>query len=332
MNKKTKKTIFYSGVGIVILLIILFLINLNQNNKQTTAEELASDTDLAIQDSDGDGIPDWRELLIGTNPLMADTTGDGVRDEVIEQSILFLNLSRELGILREEYPDVSEDELLAIYQATRENEQNSSNNLTDKMAREAFIAGQMLTTLGQWTPEMTDQATENFVNQNLYNYSYDLVANVEISTIDDFDINQEANYINTINGIITTPFFEPDPFVLIQNAVTDENPNPLEKGLLQNLSRLRSATNKLKAMSVPTYFIDIHTEITNALIRIETDLAEVSNFFNDPMRGYIAIFRYSGNVTNYGEVLEITSNIFQKRLNELSQILENTLPANTLGE
>jgi len=34
------------------------------------------------QDSDGDGLPDWFELLIGTSPYMVDTDGDGVSDYI----------------------------------------------------------------------------------------------------------------------------------------------------------------------------------------------------------------------------------------------------------
>ena len=33
-------------------------------------------------DSDGDGLPDWQEYLIGTNPLNPDTNGDGISDYV----------------------------------------------------------------------------------------------------------------------------------------------------------------------------------------------------------------------------------------------------------
>ncbi len=41
-----------------------------------------SNAEIALQeaDQDGEGLPDWREMELGTNPLLADTDGDGLSD------------------------------------------------------------------------------------------------------------------------------------------------------------------------------------------------------------------------------------------------------------
>jgi alpha-tubulin suppressor-like RCC1 family protein len=47
-------------------------------------------------DPDGDGLPTWRELLLGTDPLNADTNGDGIPDGVaIAASISATNLDMD---------------------------------------------------------------------------------------------------------------------------------------------------------------------------------------------------------------------------------------------
>jgi hypothetical protein len=38
--------------------------------------------DASMPDSDGDGMDDWTELAVGSNPLMPDTDGDGCRDGI----------------------------------------------------------------------------------------------------------------------------------------------------------------------------------------------------------------------------------------------------------
>jgi alpha-tubulin suppressor-like RCC1 family protein len=45
-----------------------------------------SDTGWLTSDADGDGLPAWREYFLGTDPLEADTNGDGVGDGVSEAS------------------------------------------------------------------------------------------------------------------------------------------------------------------------------------------------------------------------------------------------------
>src|SRR5262249_20223674 len=42
----------------------------------------AADGTGPLADPDGDGLPTWRELLIGTDPLNPDTNGDGLLDGV----------------------------------------------------------------------------------------------------------------------------------------------------------------------------------------------------------------------------------------------------------
>ena len=46
-------------------------------NAESTEALLKS---YAIQDTDGDGLPDWEESLYGTDPKKADTDGDGIGD------------------------------------------------------------------------------------------------------------------------------------------------------------------------------------------------------------------------------------------------------------
>ncbi len=45
-----------------------------------TAGNISYRVSVQDQDSDGDGLTDWEEMILGTNPNLADTDGDGVSD------------------------------------------------------------------------------------------------------------------------------------------------------------------------------------------------------------------------------------------------------------
>src|SRR3989344_4421706 len=55
-------------------------------NAELTDDILA---EYVAKDTDADGLPDWQEVLYGTNPNVADTDGDGISDgEAVRQGLL----------------------------------------------------------------------------------------------------------------------------------------------------------------------------------------------------------------------------------------------------
>lgn len=52
----------------------------NQLNADIT-QLLTSKTDAMRKDSDGDGLSDWDEIQLGTNPNRKDSDGDGIDDQ-----------------------------------------------------------------------------------------------------------------------------------------------------------------------------------------------------------------------------------------------------------
>ena len=80
---------FSISLGIAILIVLIAIIinyskeeNFKVANNNITPEKSFSNAlaDANSIDTDGDGIPDWREVLYGTNPKKADTDGDGTND------------------------------------------------------------------------------------------------------------------------------------------------------------------------------------------------------------------------------------------------------------
>jgi hypothetical protein len=71
-------------ISLVVIFLAIILNYWRSNTTQYTNDSLvtAPDTNLALAniDSDEDGLPDWKENLLGTNPKVADTDKDGTTD------------------------------------------------------------------------------------------------------------------------------------------------------------------------------------------------------------------------------------------------------------
>jgi hypothetical protein len=86
INKKylpSKKFLVALSIAIVIILIAILLnywkpsTTSYKNDNLSSVDASSSAMDV---DSDGDGLPDWKENLYGTDPHKADTDGDGTSD------------------------------------------------------------------------------------------------------------------------------------------------------------------------------------------------------------------------------------------------------------
>ena len=82
--KNQKPLIKWSAIllGLLAALAIVLVIA-SHSNPDDSEEVIAggpSSDELYFKDSDLDGIADWEEILLGFDPLSADTNGDGASD------------------------------------------------------------------------------------------------------------------------------------------------------------------------------------------------------------------------------------------------------------
>lgn len=83
------------ALGLVFCISIIMLTGFTSGNSAKKTSSKVSNQLLMGKDSDGDGIPDNAEKLLGTNPYTTDTDGDGQNDKIDKKPAYAVNPIKE---------------------------------------------------------------------------------------------------------------------------------------------------------------------------------------------------------------------------------------------
>lgn len=246
--------------------------NIQTENKTTTTLPMPvveqSNTPISIdKDTDGDGLADWQETLIGTDPKIPNSESDVPKDV---RELLTKNTGSII---------TTEDKLaLNIYQRL----------LTEPKGENIQEAIQAAT-----AKEILDLA--NSIDQQYTNYGYDDINLVDNSV----DINE--SYKTAINSLNKTLSLDEQTAQEIYNALLTG-----QKSI--NLSTFQIKINQsivnLLQMPVPLTMADLHLNLLNALVHINSVLS-------------------SGNINSTeSSLLYASFLIFQKNVNTATQTVD----------
>lgn len=286
--KKNKKALIII-LSVVLLTLAFWLIVVPALEKRKLAKEeasLPSLDELAYQDSDYDGIPDWEEILLGFNPVDPDTDGDGISDGTI------LGLTRDL---------LSTDE-----SRSRLDEASSEYlPLTDRIGRQVYSTVSLLETADLMTAEEGAILQEQIKADLLYGNGYQIIEDSVFAIMRPSSLEKRVAYFEEVTEILSSlDFGEPNPLELLDAAIERDDPRIVEEGLIGNISRIREDRLRMTNMEVdPTYF-NFHAEISNYMIRIEQDMLDMQQFFSDPLLGYASSVKYRVNGNSMLEKIE----------------------------
>ncbi len=307
-NIKSGKSFGKKELLIIVLALFLLLMGLaglvmQKKNTAPSTKILDNRTadEISETDSDGDGIPDWRELLLGTNPLAFDTNSDGVGDDsvlaVTENTLGILELQR----LRAQYPEASDAELAQLQQ---NQSLESGQTITDQVAQDVYLKTQILEKLGELTPELEQEIVNGYVEGLIYNHSYPLRSETDFIILDEYDPNREQSYIELVLEVTSVNFIETDPLLIFENYTTNRDAAFLKKGIDVSLSEVIEMIGKLESIEIPSRYVSQHLLLTNALVRVAVDLAGIRNYEEDALPGYAALLRYQANIVTYANELQ----------------------------
>jgi len=276
MKKPSVKIIVLIMISLIV--IILAALNRSQVEPDATKAELqdnvyASDANLdtytesniAALDTDGDGLPDWQEILTNTDPRNSDTDGDGTSD------------SRELEFGRD--PTIAgPDDQREKTSLNSENptDPDTESTISEEVSKNLFANAVFLSNNDSLTEDNVNTLVDNLIGsvQNTFTYKEYLPSNLKI-----------APYTNK-----DSIRFYASVFANLQLGLLDELSTTQEMKALGDIY-IKHASD--------LYALDTPAEVSSIVIQIINNFSKVSSVFyaldkqsEDPLKLPLAVKAY----------------------------------------
>lgn len=223
----------------------------------------------AQTDSDGDGLPDWEELLWGTDPNNSDTDGNGIPDARSSDSPEGVRLASEHG-------------LTEVF--------GESDNVTTVAARELF--GTYILELAAENTSLTPEEQSRVVEQALTS-SREAFKPPTISIADLHVVpassDARAQYVTDMKVVLNEWLqgAEQD-YELMKNLTTDDRAVAVE-GLARSVEHYDRVIERLRQISVPEDASTNHRAMVSALMGYSFMVASIRDMERDPVRATAAV-------------------------------------------
>jgi len=260
-----------------------------------------NETDLVVEnvrktkdtDTDGDSVPDWEEMLKGTNPTNPNT----FNVEGGDKSYIASREERAAATVTEEY--------------------TNKDNLTEQIARGTFgeyllqLSGDHPTGYGSPEELATYIAGQSFEisNPTLYRKENLTVVNTNRATL--------LAYADALRAIDTK--YPDTAFATLGSTIGTSitgNPDDPESGtrLANNLtpyiSLYESAISDMLAIPVPSLFVNEHINLVNSAEGAKFSLVQLTKLDTDPARALLGAQMFP----EYSDALEETYNVIVQKL------------------
>ncbi|MCB9808810.1 hypothetical protein H6776_00225 [Candidatus Nomurabacteria bacterium] len=288
-SKRFGLTILGLFVGVIFVLVVMALVQRKKNQPLDTTPQqgLLTGQDavenfqkLQKQDSDNDGVLDWEEALWGTNPLLADTDGDGISDfDEIEEVKVAINAANtesdaEIG----------------------EGQENSSEELTkiDLISRDLYSTIAVLDQQGA-LEENEDQVTELFQESIVRAFDYDLFSIGDI-ILTSQSAETVSQYLSDMKDITGMYLLDENDFIFIAN---DSTKTTKSEEAFAVLDKYEEFLKSLLEVSVPVEYQKDHLNIVNSVAALRFALETILYSDQDPMTGLSALLQLEDIINFY---------------------------------
>ena len=311
-------------VAVVFIIAVSYVFYGDGGQENTSAQKLATKSDLDPeivtkayeQDSDGDGLADWEEVLWSTDPTKPDTDGNGVsdKDQVFAASE---SLSTATGLEDEMGVDTIETEL--------KNQKNSDlpPTSTDALAKELFAT--YLYSLKSGT-DLTQEQQEVMVQQALEKVTPLITApTYKQSDVRSVPATSESRvrYIASIREIVLamTTGSDNEDQAFLALAQGDKE---WAVGVLSEMVHVYTIhIDKLRTMEVPVDAIGLHANFVQALMQYIFTIEGFSFINSDPLRTAASVNVFSTVRGRLVQTISMLRKYFELHQNTTS-VLEHT--------
>ena len=230
--------------------------------------------ELAMKDSDGDGIPDWEEILLGTDPFNPDSNGNVIPDGEERDQLLALKKG-----------DISKNSSLPIEETW---------SLTDRIARTFFrdyMAALQYGPVSTQTQTALVSKTVEDVTKEIYgrtpHFSRNDMKVQENDDVTQYLANLESSLLKS--GINDVP--KKNELELIQEAISEGSSAPLieARGIGETYHNMAKAIADTPALPGKT---QLHADHANALYNVGDAIILMTNPFADPIEALVGLSMY----------------------------------------
>lgn len=224
-------------------------------------EEVVSiyDSPAYTLDTDGDGVKDWEETLLGTDPTNPDTNGDGIGDgeEVAQARATLLTSLRSQSEGNDTATDTLTGDIFSAYIQSKQSGTYDPTNFEFKLAQ---------------------VADEQFKTRAAPHYTaHDIVVRADSA---DAVAAYTKELREALLPIATITEYE---FTTFSRAYESNDAQAI-KLLAQNGNVYKKVADSLASLSVPEGAVSGHLSLLNAFSAFSTTLTTMSTSLEDPVR------------------------------------------------
>lgn len=295
-NIKNKKLIA-GGIFSVVFIAAILLLSTSQTTVTPPIEKILLDKKIAElkKDSDGDGLRDWEEELLGTDPFNPDTDGDGINDkeELRRGEITFADLT------------TTSENFISI------NPIKKSDNLTKNISQDLFnlfLASDQSISSEINQEKIIDKIIKDIITEqeNIYSMSDILLVSDTAENLRKYGntfIKQLEDYPNVNEGEILTTF---------QNLVEKEDRQYVQE--LERQARLyKDFALRMSHVSTPRSLGTQHLLTLNLSHQIGEAILKMSKVLEDGVLALAGISSYQENTTVFKGVFQEIAKIFSQQ-------------------
>lgn len=283
----SKKFLTILGSFVILTLVVFSVSYLIRNRKISTSNLPAnvksvdySFSDIYSKDSDGDGLPDWQENILGTDKNKRDTDDNGVNDK---------------------------EQLKSEALPTGANE----NTATDEFSREFFAAAMALKGSGGFNDaniKTLIETSTKTLSEKTSDKKYTL-ENLKIKDTTNYSVIT-TSYLQKVSPVFKTISTEKYSYLDdIASAYENDNESTLAK-LDPVIKKYSDIEKTLATVEVPQKLALAHLDVLNTIAQLNTSLVSIRNGFTDPLTAFLAISKYpdginelSVHLKTYGQLL-----------------------------
>lgn len=292
---KENKKVFLISIGLIFVVLMIFLKSSSSFKNDTERQEAGliynkqTVGDLVNRDTDGDGVPDWQEILWGTDPTKQQTI-DGIpdKDEI-----------QKLKATGEVETDTSQ---------SNTSDKPGSSTSTTEFSKQLFSTVASLTETGGVDQNTVDTLTDSLAQQINNPVIKKVYITSDIKISNDNSSQAIKNYGSTLAAL-----FNKYPSVYNQGVVTPiaqtlaqamqaylENGNDAHAltTLDPTIKNLNSLISSLTKTTVPNNLSSAHLEVLNGFEVINENLNDIQQTDIDPVVTVAAGNNFSKNIAN----------------------------------